>query len=144
MVVVDDADVAVLSLVGTIDVDEIIGPEKKNKVMFIWIFTCMTIWWRFWNTNASWFPGRDQVNVLTLPKVVSELVDIVGVSVEIDGVSVVFNGICVKICVSVELGDVWYEVEVAWVEMYVEDEIRPVVWLLIIVEGIVTEDIGPE
>ena len=44
--------------------------------------------------------------MLTLPKVVSELVDIVGVSVEIDGVSVVFNGICVKICVSVELGDV--------------------------------------
>ena len=126
MVVVDDADVAVLSLVGTIDVDEIIGPEKKNKVMFIWIFT-----------NASWFPGRDYVNVLTLPKVVGE-------SVEIVGVSVVFNSICVKICVSVELGDVWYEVEVAWVEMYVEDEIRPVVWLLIIVEGIVTEDIGPE
>ena len=82
--------------------------------------------------------------MLTLPKVVSEFVDIVGVSVEIDGVSVVFNGICVKICVSVELGDVWYEVEVAWVEMYVEDEIRPVVWLLLIVEGIVTEDIGPE
>ena len=43
MVVVDDADVAVLSLVGTIDVDEIIGPEKKNKAMFIWIFTCMTM-----------------------------------------------------------------------------------------------------
>ena len=32
MVVVDDADVAVLSLVGTIDVDEIIGPEKKTKL----------------------------------------------------------------------------------------------------------------
>ena len=75
--------------------------------------------------------------MLTLPKVVGEYVDIVGVSV-------VFNGICVKICVSVELGDVWYEVEVAWVEMYVEDEIRPVVWLLLIVEGIVTEDTGPE
>ena len=143
MVVVDDADVAVLSLVGTIDVDEIIGPEKKTKLC-LFEFLLVWLWWRFWNTNASWFPGRDQVNVLTLPKVVSEFVDIVGVSVEIDGVSVVFNGICVKICVSVELGDVWYEVEVAWVEMYVEDEIRPVVWLLIIVEGIVTEDIGPE
>ena len=90
------------------------------------------VWWRFWNTNTSWFPGRDYVNVLTLPKVIGESVDIVGVSVSM------------KICVSVELGDVWYEVEVAWVEMYVEDEIRPVVWLLIIVEGIVTEDIGPE
>ena len=75
--------------------------------------------------------------MLTLPKVVGEYVDIVGVSVE-------FNCICVKICVSVELGDVWYEVEVAWVEMYIEDEIKPVVWLLLIVEGIVTEDIGPE
>ena len=36
------------------------------------------------------------------------------------------------------------KVVASWVEMYVEDEIRPVVWLLIIVEGIVTEDIGPE
>ena len=91
----------------------------------------------------SW---KDQVNVLTLPKVVGEYVDIVGISVEFVGAgdSVVFNGICVKVCVSVELGDVWYEVEVAWVEMYVEDEIRPVVWLLLIVEGTVTEDIGPE
>ena len=44
--------------------------------------------------------------MLTLPKVVGEYVDIVGVSVEFVGVSVVFNGICVKICVSVELGDV--------------------------------------
>ena len=44
--------------------------------------------------------------MLTLPKVVGEYVDIVGVSVEFVGVSVVFNGICVKICVSVGLGDV--------------------------------------
>ena len=36
MVVVDDADVAVLSLVGTIDVEEIIGPEE-NRVIFIGI-----------------------------------------------------------------------------------------------------------
>ena len=37
-----------------------------------------------------------------------EYIVIVGVSFEfVDaGVSVVFNGICVKICVSVELGDV--------------------------------------
>ena len=134
MVVVDDANVAVLSLVGTIDVEEIIGPEKKTE---LYLKEFSLVWWSFWNTNTSWFPGRDQVNVLTLPKVVGEYVDIVGVSV-------VFNGICVKIGVSVELGDVWYEVEVAWVEMYVEDEIRPVVWLLLIVEGIVTEDTGPE
>ena len=32
MVVVDDANVAVLSLVGTIDVEEIIGPEKKTEL----------------------------------------------------------------------------------------------------------------
>ena len=44
--------------------------------------------------------------MLTLPKLVGEYVDIVGVSVEFVGVSVVFNGSCVKICVSVELGDV--------------------------------------
>ena len=37
--------------------------------------------------------------MLTLPKVVGESVDIVGVSV-------VFNDICVKVCVSVGLGDV--------------------------------------
>ena len=35
MVVVDDADVAVLSLVGTIDVDEIIGPEKKQSYVYL-------------------------------------------------------------------------------------------------------------
>ena len=39
--------------------------------------------------------------MLTLPKVVGESVDIVGVSVVIVGVSV-----SMKICVSVELGDV--------------------------------------
>ena len=39
--------------------------------------------------------------MLTLPKVIGESVDIVGVSVVIVGVSV-----SMKICVSVELGDV--------------------------------------
>ena len=56
--------------------------------------------------HPDFLGGIKSMCYLTLPKVVSEFVDIVGVSVEIDGVSVVFNGICVKICVSVELGDV--------------------------------------
>ena len=34
MVVVDDANVAVLNLVGTIDVEEIIGPEKKQSYIY--------------------------------------------------------------------------------------------------------------